>query len=65
MSNKTHKGMKKRLKKTKHGKYKRRRTGNRHLMKSKDSKRSRQLREERDLDKSDEKALRKSYGSLP
>ncbi|MEF8787693.1 MAG: 50S ribosomal protein L35 [Planctomycetota bacterium] len=64
MSNKTHKGMKKRLKKTKHGKVKHKRTGNRHLMQSKDSKRSRQLRKPRDLDPSDLKNLRRQYGDL-
>jgi len=64
MSNKTHKGMKKRLKKTKNGKVKHKRTGNRHLMQSKDNKRSRQLRKERDLDKSDVKNLRRQYGDV-
>lgn len=64
MSHKTHKGLKKRLKKTKHGKLLYKRTGNQHLMRSKDSKRSRQLRQERELPKGEKKAIEKQYGGL-
>jgi len=64
MSEKTHKGLKKRLKKTKHGKLKYKRTGNNHLMKNKSSKRSRHLRQWRELSKEDKKSIEKQYGGI-
>lgn len=64
MSEKTHKGLKKRLKKTKHGKLKHKRTGNNHRMKNKSGKRSRQLRQWSELSKSDKKRIEKQYGGL-
>ncbi len=64
MSEKTHKGLKKRLKKTKHGKLKHKRPGNNHLMKNKSSKRSRKLRKYRELSKSDKKSIEKQYGGI-
>ena len=61
---KTHKGLKKRLKKTGTGKLLHRRTGGQHLMSGKSGKKSRQSRRWRQLSKGDAKRLRKQFGGL-
>jgi len=61
---KTHKGLKKRLKKTKSGKILFKRTGRSHLMSKKSGKKSRQLRRERALSGGDVRLLRRQYGGL-
>lgn len=62
MSNKTHKGLKKRLKVTKNGKIMHKRAGKSHLNAHKNSKRKRQLRKWDQLEPEEAKKLKKQYG---
>lgn len=61
MSNKTHKGLKKRLKVTKNGKIMHKRAGKRHLNSHKKSKRKRQLRKWDELEPEEAKKLKRQY----
>jgi large subunit ribosomal protein L35 len=62
MSTKTHKGVKGRLKVTKSGKVLHRRTGKRHLLNKKSSRRKRRLRGWKSLAPSERKKLKRQYG---
>ena len=64
MSAKTHKGLKKRLKKTATGKVLRRHSGTSHLMSGKSPKRARKLRQWTTLSDGDNKAFVRQYGNL-
>lgn len=64
MSVKTHKGMKKRFKRTGTGKIVRRACGKRHLMSSKSAKRIRRLSGWRQLSPPDRKSLKRRYSKL-
>lgn len=65
MSNKTHKGLQKRLKKTANGKLKRRHPGKRHLMSHKSARRRRRLAGWTDLSKGDRERFEEQYGKIP
>lgn len=65
MSNKTHKGIKKRLKKTANGKVMRRHPGKRHLMSKKRQKRARRLSGWDELSEEDRRRFEKQYGKIP
>lgn len=56
---KTHKGAKKRFKKTSKGKYKRKKSKKNHLMTKKDSDKKRDLNNDATVEKADEKELDK------
>jgi len=64
MSNKTHKGIHKRLKRTATGKVLRRRSGKRHLMSTKSARRARRLSGWRPVAKPDVKTTEKQYGKV-
>jgi large subunit ribosomal protein L35 len=64
MSEKTHKGLKKRLKKTGRGKVMRRKRGSNHLLSNKRAKRKRALRQWKEVDPSTVRSWRKQYGGL-
>lgn len=64
MSAKTHKGLRKRLKRTRSGKVLRRASGKRHLMSKKPSKRAQRLSGWRALDKGDQTAFERQYGKI-
>ena len=64
MAVKTHKGLKKRLKKTKSGKLLHRKTGKSHLMAHKSGAKSLHLRQWKELSKSQYKAIRRQFGPV-
>jgi large subunit ribosomal protein L35 len=64
MSGKTHKGLKKRLKRTAGGKVRRRHSGKRHLMSHKSSDRTRRLSGWAELSEADRRQLEKQFGKI-
>jgi len=64
MSTKTHKGIRKRLKRTATGKLVHRSRGKRHLLSNKSSRRRRRLAGWRELDKGRRKAFKRQYGVM-
>lgn len=62
---KTHKGIKKRLKRTGTGKIVRRRTGRNHLMINKSGKKSRKLCKAKEMASADKRVIVRQYGGLP
>lgn len=64
MSEKTHKGLAKRLKKTSGGRVFHRRPGSNHLLSKKRSKRARRLRKWKELSKGQLKSFRRQYGKI-
>ncbi len=64
MSEKTHKGLSKRIKKTGRGKIMRRVSGSNHLMSKKSAKRARSLRRWKEVDPGTVKSWRKQYGGI-
>jgi large subunit ribosomal protein L35 len=64
MSGRTHKGLKKRLKRTAGGRIRRRSSGKRHLMSHKPADRARRLRGWTDLSDADRKSLEKQFGKI-
>ncbi|MHC4481433.1 MAG: 50S ribosomal protein L35 [Planctomycetota bacterium] len=64
MSGKTHKGLRKRLKRTSSGKLLRRASGMRHLMSHKSAKRVRRLRGWQELSNGDRKVFERQFGAL-
>jgi len=63
MSNKTHKGLAKRLKRSRTGKLFHKPNGKRHLLSNKSSKRRRGLGQWRQLPKSVQKSFERQYGT--
>ncbi len=63
-THKTHKGLRKRLKRTGTGKILRRASGKRHLMSTKSAKRARRLSTWRELSHGDRKAFERQFGKL-
>jgi len=64
MSEKTHKGLSKRLKKTAGGRMFHRRPGSNHLLSNKRAKRARRLRQWKELSKSQVKSFRRQYSKI-
>ncbi len=64
MSEKTHKGLKERLKKTASGRVFHRRRGSNHLMSKKRAKRARRLRKWKELSEGELRSFRRQYGRL-
>ncbi|NIN48704.1 MAG: 50S ribosomal protein L35 [Gemmatimonadales bacterium] len=64
MSAKTHKGIRKRMKRTASGKVLRGRNYSRHLRSHKSAKRKRELRKWKELSDADRKRLERQYGSI-
>ncbi len=64
MSQKTHKGLAKRLKKTGTGKVMHRPPGSNHLMGKKSSRRARRLSRWKELSSSERKSLERQYGKI-
>ncbi len=64
MSAKTHKGIRKRLKRTASGRLLRRRVGSNHLMSAKTPRRARRLRRWAEVASGEARALRKQYGNV-
>jgi large subunit ribosomal protein L35 len=64
MSNKTHKGLSKRLKRTASGKLSRRHMGKRHLMSGKSPDRKRRLRKTTQLAECDQRCFERQFGII-
>ncbi|MCD6416077.1 MAG: 50S ribosomal protein L35 [Planctomycetes bacterium] len=64
MSNKTHKGLKKRLNKSARGKVTHLSRGRRHLLSSKSGKRKRHLKGWKELSKGDLRSFERQYGKI-
>ena len=64
MSGKTHKGLARRLKRTRSGKVLRRASGKRHLLSHKSPERRRRLRKWQELSEGDRKSLERQFGKI-